>query len=109
MRWTSPRSGALLRLVGPVRCCLSGNLGVAGERRPCWSRGRCGSGAPFVTRRGRTGARCTLHSRAARAASSIDAFVEQLSSDGVSALHFLINNAGVLNPPFAKVRHALSL
>jgi hypothetical protein len=50
-----------------------------------------------------------LHSRAARAASSIDAFVEQLSSDGDSALHILVDNAGVLNPPLAKVRHALSL
>jgi hypothetical protein len=49
-----------------------------------------------------------LHSRAARAASSIDAFVEQLSSDGISALHILVN-AGVLNPPLDKVRHALSL
>jgi hypothetical protein len=50
-----------------------------------------------------------LYSRAARAASSIDAFVAQLSVEGISALHILINNAGVFSLPFAKVRHPLSL
>jgi NAD(P)-dependent dehydrogenase (short-subunit alcohol dehydrogenase family) len=56
------------------------------------------------TRRGRTWAVHVLRLRGARARSSIDAFVDQLAVAGVSALHILINNAGVLNPPFAKAR-----
>lgn len=44
---------------------------------------------------------CCAH--ASRATSSVDAFVEQLSADGTTALHILINNAGVLIPPFGKV------
>jgi NAD(P)-dependent dehydrogenase (short-subunit alcohol dehydrogenase family) len=45
---------------------------------------------------------CCAH--ASYATSSIDAFVQQLSDDGISALHILIDNAGVLIPPFGKVR-----
>ena len=41
--------------------------------------------------------------------SSIDAFVDKLRSDGVSALHILVANAGVFVPPFAKTEQGFEV
>ena len=55
------------------------------------------------------GARVTGYDLDLAAFSSIDALVEALRADGVTALHLLIDNAGVFTPPFSRTEQGFEV